>query len=303
MKLGVIGGAGLLGSTTAFYAGTQGIFSEIKLLDVKENVLRSHVMDMDQALLPLSDTRVTFADYSDLGDCDIILIAASLPERAVDNRNEYLQGNLKLVRTICENLKQYAKDKIIINTTNPIDVFNYAVWKLLDFPREKMIGFCINDTLRLKWALSKVRNVPYSDIDAIVLGEHGDGQVPVLSGVKIGGSPANLTADEIEKADTTIGNWFREYQALDSKRTTGWTSAINITKIMRCIVEESDEVLNCSAILDGQFGQKDVSIGVPVKLNKNGIASIESIDLADTEKAKFDKTSDHLRELIASIGF
>lgn len=303
MKLGVIGGAGLLGTTSAFCVGGKNVFDEIKLVDMKENMVHSHVMDMDQALLELSDTRISFANYEDLGDTDVILIGAAMPERQVQDRNEKLNENLNLIKSVCQRLKDanVIKDQIIINTTNPVDVFNYTVYKLLGLPRERIIGFSANDTLRFKWAIAHAFQVPYKEIDAICLGEHGDGQVAVYSGVKINGKPVEIDEDRKKVIAGMIGEWYRDYNALDSKRTTGWTSGIMLSRYMELIAKDDGTVINCSAVLDGEYGQKDVSIGVPVTLGKGGIKKIVDMPLAENEKASFDATSDKLRTLLASI--
>lgn len=303
MKLGIIGGAGLLGSTTAFYAGMSGALTEIKLVDVKENMVMSHVMDMDQALSTLSPTRVVKANYPDLGDCDIILITASLPERNVSNRNEYLQGNLALVRDICENIKRFCKDKIVINATNPIDVFNYVVWKLLLWPKEKILGFSINDSVRFRWAVANVKNVPIASVSAICVGEHGEGQVPLFSDVQIDGMPAALTVVEQASVNSAVSNWFKEYQALNSGRTSGWTSALGLGKMITAIAKDSREVIPCSVILDGKYGQSDVSIGVPVTLGRNGVGHINTFSMSESEQDNFCQAAEKIRGLVASIGF
>lgn len=305
MKLGVIGGAGLLGTTTAFCAGGKGIFEEIKLVDMKENMVHSHVMDMDQALLEQSNTRISFATYADLADVDIIMIGAAMPERQVQDRNEKLNENLNLIKSVCSSLKNanVIKNQIIINTTNPVDIFNYVVQQLLELPRERVIGFSANDTLRFKWAISKTLNVPYKAIDAICLGEHGDGQVAIYSGIKVDGKAVDVDADKKANIAKMIGQWYLDYNALDSKRTTGWTSGIMLARYMELIAEDGDTVINCSAVLDGEYGQKAISIGVPVQFGKDGIKKIVDIPMSDEEKASFDGTSAKIRSILESIGF
>ena len=156
-RLGIVGGAGLLGSTTAFCVAQTGVFDEIILLDIKENMVMSHVMDMGQAMCPISKTKLLKGDYEDLAECDVVLVTASLPERKVANRNEFLQDNLGIVTPICEKLKTFCKkDCVLINATNPVDVFTYVYWKLLGWDRHQVLGFCANDTLRLKWATAQV---------------------------------------------------------------------------------------------------------------------------------------------------
>ena len=229
MKLGVVGGAGLLGSTSAFLAGMKGYLEEIKLLDVKENLVKNHVMDMAQAIYSSSDTKVTFAQYKDLSDCGAILITASLPERKVANRLEYLWDNMNIIKPVCESIRENCPHQpVIINATNPVDIFNYIIWKELGWDRKKIVGFNGNDTYRLKWAASIVTGKPFSDIDGFAIGEHGNGQINLYDKMTCGGEPLGLTGDEIGKIESITANFFSEMNALNSGRTSGWTSAVNI---------------------------------------------------------------------------
>lgn len=131
MKLGVIGGAGLLGSTSAFIAGMKGYLDEIKLVDIKKNLAICHVMDTGQAIYSVSKTKITYADYEDLSDCGIILISTGIPERKVSDRMEYLRDNMKIIKPIYLKIREYCRNAVIINATNLVDIFNYVVWKLV----------------------------------------------------------------------------------------------------------------------------------------------------------------------------
>lgn len=301
MKLGIIGGAGLLGSTTAFMVGIKNILEEIKLVDLNKSVLGSHVMDMEQAMLPISKTKISKAEYSDLYDCDIILITASLPERKVDNRNEYLQGNLRIVKPICENLKKYNKDSIVITCTNPVDVFNYVTWRLLGWDKNKLLGFSLNDTLRMKWAIANVTDKEYEKLNGICIGEHGDGQVRLFEQMTYDGKPMKLTHDDINGATKLTADWFREYQELDSKRTTGWTSAVNLTKILEAVATDSGEIIPCSTIFTGEYGYEGLSMGMPVALGKEGIKGIYLPDLTNHQKKQLDETATKIQEITKDI--
>ena len=304
MKLGVIGGAGLLGSTTAFYTGTKDILEEIKLVDLKKNMVKSHVMDMGQALLPFSRTRIVEADYPDLYDCDIILITASLPERNVASRNEYLAGNVGVVTPICRMLKKYCPNQpVVINATNPVDVFNYITYKLLGWDRKKLIGFTLNDTLRLKWAAALVTGKDIRKIDACCIGEHGDGQIRLYEQMKYDGSPWILSREEREQIEEKTANWFSEYQALQSGRTTGWTSAVSLAAMIEAIACDTREILPGSAVLEGELGYTEISMGMPLCLGKEGILAVENPKLTAEQRKELDITAEKIRKLIHSVNF
>lgn len=301
MKLGIIGGAGLLGSTTAFVVGMKDILKEIKLVDLNKSLLGSHAMDMGQSLLPISKTKITQTEYSDLSDCDIILMTASLPERNVKDRNEYLQGNLGVVIPICEELKKFNKEPTIICCTNPIDVFNYIIWEKLGWNKNKIIGFSLNDTLRLKWAVSNVTGKSYDKLEGHCIGEHGDGQIRLFDQIKYEGKPIKLTEEDKNKATQLTADWFGKYQSLQSGRTTGWTSAVNLSKVIEALVTDSKDIIPCSTILTGEYGYENLSMGMPIVLGRDGVKEIKLPELTAIQKEQLDNTALKIKNLINSI--
>ncbi|MGI6214671.1 MAG: malate dehydrogenase [Christensenellales bacterium] len=303
MKLGIIGGAGLIGSSAAFLAGVQKLVSDITLVDINKKMLMSHVMDMSIALKEYNDVSVKAGEYADLDECDIIIISASLPERNVKSRNEYLKGNLSIVESICTELNKLSSEKIVIMATNPIDVFNYIAWKKLKWNRSKFIGFSYNDSIRLKWALSKAISIDYSGINAMTLGEHGDGQIPLYNKATYHDKLINPETKQIETAKQMVSNWFTEYQGLQSGRTTGWTSAVGLVELVRRIVNNDKTHISASAILNGEYGLTNVSIGVPVMLCENGIEKIESISLEEETIEQLKNTASKIQRLINSVGY
>ena len=303
MKLGVVGGAGLLGSTSAFLAGMKGYLEEIKLLDVKENLVKNHVLDMGQALYSVSDTKVSYADYKDLSDCGIILITASLPERKVANRLEYLWDNMKIIQPVCENIKANCPETVIINATNPVDIFNYVIWKTLGWDRKKIIGFNGNDTYRLKWASSKVTGKKFADIDGFAIGEHGNGQINLYDKMTFKSEPLALSEKEIGEVENMTANFFSEFNALNSGRTSGWTSAVNIENLIEAVATNSGRVLECSSVLDGEYGLSGVSLGVPVSIGAEGMLEYRLPELTESQKERLTAVSDALKKTIADAGF
>lgn len=303
MKLGIIGGAGLLGSTTAFCVGLKDVLEEIKLVDMKENIVKSHAMDMGQALKPISRTLVSAADFNDIGDCDIILITASLPERSVANRNEYLAGNLSVITPICQKIKENCNNSIVINATNPVDVFNYVVWKLLGWEKNKIIGFSANDSLRFKWAIEMVTGREFQKLDGMCVGEHGDGQIRLYDQLKYEGKPLYLSAAEKNAVEEKTANWFTEYQALKSGRTSGWTSAVSLSSIIEAIATDRKSIIPCSTIIDSSQYDISVSMGMPVRIGKNGVEEIVSVNYSDEQKQQMHDVAQKIRGLIDSIEF
>jgi len=303
MKLGVVGGAGLLGSTSAFLAGMKGYLEEIKLVDIKENLARNHVLDMGQAIFSTSKTTVSYGEYKDLADCGIILLSASIPERQVADRMEYLRDNMKIVKPICEQIKANCKEAVIINATNPVDIFNYIIWKILGWDRKKILGFNGNDTYRLKWAAAEVTKKDIKKINGFCIGEHGNGQINLYNQMTYEGSPINLTHEEILNIESMTSKFFAEFQALNSGRTSGWTSAINIEELIEAVATNSGKVIECSSVLLGEYGYNGVSFGVPVSVGTEGIISYEMPELIPEQKTKLNEITAKLEETLSKIEY
>lgn len=303
MKLGIIGGAGLLGATTAFCVATEGVADEIVLTDVRENVAASHAMDIGQAVCETTATRLSVGGLDDVRFCDVILNVAGIPERSAASRDDYLRGNIAIFRELAENIKKWGTAPVFVSATNPVDVLNYSLCEMTGLPRERFIGYSRNDSLRFAWAVSEETGLPVSGIDALVIGEHGDGQVPVFSRLKLrgGGAFPELGDDAKTRILNRVNTWFAEYQKLDSGRSSGWTSAVGLCRIIRAIATNSDEVLPCSVIPDGEYGLNGVSIGLPVLLGRGGVREIIEANISGVERAGLAAAEKKIRLLIENL--
>ena len=287
MKLGVIGGAGLIGATTAFFAATEHVAEEIVLYDLKDNLAVSHAMDIDIAVSEFHDIVARSGDFDDLADCDVIFNTAGIPERKVASRAEYLEGNLVIYRDIARRIRAWGSMPVIVSASNPVDVLNYVLLEEIGCTPEKLIGFSRNDSVRLQWAIARECGLSTPDVEAFVIGEHGDGQVPLFSTVRNRRAGLPLELSEVQRANilSRIGDWFTEYQKLDCGRSSGWTSGVSMTRILEMICDDSDSVVSCSVIPNGEYGLSGLSIGLPVKLGPGGVKEIVELRLEDSELA------------------
>lgn len=297
MKISIVGGAGTLGATSAFVMAQQNLANEICLVDIKENVAKSHEMDMGQAVASLSQTKITSGGFEKLTGSDIVLVTVGIPEGQVSSRMEYLDGNLKIVASVCRQIQRYAPRSMIITATNPLDVINSMIPGFMSIDRHKLIGFSLNDSYRLRWAVAHIQEVDINDVDAMVLGEHGEDQCPLFSQIFLRGEKLELQPEQKVMAASMIQDWFKDYQQLNSGRTSGWLSAINIARIVQSIVHDTKEVLPCSVI-----GSDGISIGQPVILGRNGVERIVEVQMNELErnqwmaaKAKISQTVSNLR--------
>ena len=235
-KLGIVGGAGGLGSTMAFYLGLQDLFEEIALTDVKANVLGTHLIDLTECFSEETATRVVGGGWEVLSGCDLVIMAASITGAKVQSRNEYLAANIKLVRETAARLKEFCPKATVITATAPVDVFNMVFQAETNWDRQRFLGFNRNDSQRFRWAVSEVLKIDGRRVGGLVLGEHGETQVPIFSTVTIDGRPAELAASRRLAVEKILKEWYGHWQSLDSGRTTTWTSATSISHMIKIML-------------------------------------------------------------------
>lgn len=306
MKLGVIGGSGRLGATTAFCVGVNDLVDEIKLFDIKENMTAANVMDMGQAFLPLNRTKVSHARrYEDFSDCDIIYCAAAKPySKEIKDRAQELKMNIELIAPICEELKKNCKDSaILIISANPVDVFVYVYWKLLGWDKNRILGLSLNDTIRLKWATANVTGLEYSNINGVTIGEHGGAAVRLYDQMTYGCKALNLSEDERLQIERMCSEWFENWVALETGTTTGYTSATSITSMIEAIVHDTQKIIPCSTVYCDSVGYDGCAMGLPVKLGKDGIEEVVLPELTDDQRNQLDVAAKKISEMIKSVGY
>lgn len=303
MKMAIIGAAGGLGSATAFCVGQKGLMEEIKMIDVKKNVVETHVMDLYQGLLDDTHTKFTIAGYADIGDCDIIVITASVPYNpAVTDRSANLKLNYEIVQSIATEVKKYIKpDAILITGTNPIEIYTYAYYKLLGLEKNRVIGFCAPDTIRMKWAIEEITGIPYASLDCWCLGEHGKA-VRLYDQATVDGKPLVLTDEQKATVEKMNVEWFAHWQSCKSGRTTTWTSSIHITKLIEAILGDTKAKIPAAAVLTGEFGLRDVAMDMVCRIGKIGIEEIVDPQLTATQQESLNVTAERLLNMERQIG-
>jgi malate dehydrogenase len=302
VKLCIIGGGGTVGSSAAFRISSLGLVDEIVLLDARRNMAESHAMDLDQAAGSLGGCAVGAGDWEDLAGADIVILSAGMPERNVASRDEYLAGNLEIVKEAAGHIAARCPEAVVLVATNPIDVFTAAVVELTGTERRRVIGYSWNDTLRLRWAVARVLGEPAADVDALVIGEHGESQVPLYDRITVRGLPVVLSPEQQEAADAAVRGWFSSYQGLNSGRTSGWTSAVGLATMVGAIVGNGPDVLPGSVVLHGEYGVRGVSLGVPLRLGRRGADEIIQLPLTAAQQAAFEaaasKVGGHLKDIL-----
>lgn len=306
MKLGVIGGAGRLGATTAFCVGLRDCVDEIKLMDIKENFAAANVMDMNQAFLPVSRTKVSLAkDYSDFADCDIIYSAAAKPfSKDIKDRAQELMMNVDIIAPICEQLKKHCKPTtVVIVSANPVDVFVYIYQKLLGWDKKQFLGLAANDTIRLKWATELVTGKEYGNLGAACIGEHGGGAIRLYESMTYGDLPFELDDSQKKQIEDECAGWFGNWTALETGTTTGYTSGVTMSIMIEAIAKDLNTIMPCTTPMCDQMGYATCAMGLPVKLGKGGVKEVLIPKLTPERKKELDAVAEKISSMIASVNF
>ncbi|MER5699751.1 hypothetical protein ABT255_51420 [Streptomyces mirabilis] len=286
MKVVIIGGAGGIGSSAAFnLLSSQGTY-EIVLVDTRPNMITSHAMDLENALsLGATEDIVRGGTTKDALDADVVILSAAVPLRLNSSRSVFLADNAQVVAE-CLRPLQEAGDTfhgIVLMLTNPVDPLLTWVHRQGWLPRHRLLGYTLNDSLRLRTGIALALGVPPRDVDAWTLGEHGEGQVPLYSRITVGGKAVELTEDQQRTAEEYANTWYAKHVALNSGRTSTWTTGLGTARIVEAIATSSGTVLPASVVLDGEYGVHGVSLTVPVELGPTGVHRIVPWHLSPNE--------------------
>ena len=290
MKVSIVG-AGAVGASCAEYIAIKDFASEVVLLDIKDNYAEGKAMDLMQtASLNGFDTKITGStnDYSKTAGSDIAVITSGIPRKPGMTREELIGINAGIVKMVSENLIKHSPEVILIIVSNPMDTMTYLTHKVTGLPKNRIIGMGgALDSARFKYRLSEALDCPASDIDGIVIGGHSDkGMLPLTrlasrNSVRVSEFLSSKRLAQVA-ADTKVGG-----ATLTSMLgTSAWYApGAAVSALVQAIACDQKKMFSCSALLEGEYGLTDLTIGVPVILGKNGLEKIVKIDLTEDEKA------------------
>ncbi|OCG23754.1 L-lactate dehydrogenase [Gilliamella sp. wkB108] len=296
-------GVGNVGSTTAYTFVNRGICEEIALVDLNKELAYGHAQDLlDAAAYRQNMIKVSLRDSTDCADIDIAIITVT-SGLAQKSRAEELAGTSKIVANIVPNMMKNGFKGIFLIATNPCDAITYQVWKLSGLPRHRVIGTGVwLDTVRLRRLLGEKMDIGPQSIDAFIVGEHGDSQFPVWSHSSVYGIQLNqLDKNRIDFQDIGLTAKNKGFEIVKYKHCTEYGISSTITEICQHIFTNSHRALALSCILNGEYGYKDVAIGVPAILNQHGIKKIIELDFSNNEKQLFDNSINIVKNYIAQI--
>ncbi len=300
MKVTVLGAAGWVGMSAAFQIAATGLADEMVLIDLRENLVEHHAMDLSTAVSGL-DVKVRAGGYEDTAGSGVVINAAGLHGDITADRTEMLKKNTLMARDTAAQLNKYCPDAVVFTAVNPVDAINYALWLTKHFDRRQLVGYSLNDNLRFREFAAHAKGVEVSRVEALAMGEHGLTQVQLFSSVKVDGKPVTFSEDEKESIRQAYGAFFHKLEGLKSGRTTGWTCAIGLATLTRAVVNDTGELLCGSAILDGEYGLRGLSMGVPIRLGKSGIQEIVELELAADEQAAVDRSVEQLMKNVPVV--
>jgi malate dehydrogenase len=297
MKITVIGAAGCVGSATAFNIAMQGMADELVMIGGKrQNVLMHHAMDIGAAAASLK-TEVSAGSYKDMSGSDIVINAAGIHQDISSPLiKERLPLNLPMIKEVAQNINQFCPDAMVITATNPVDPLNYAMYLLSKGrDRNKIIGFSLNDSTRYRVLAGRVLGVKSNRIEITAIGEHGPSKVLLFSSLRVDGKPIVIDEKAKQKIRESEDELLFLFEGLKAGRTTGWTSAWGITALCRAIINNTGETIPCCVALDGEYGCKNMCMGVPVVLGRGGLRKVLEWKLAPEEKEALAHSVDILK--------
>ncbi len=304
-KISVVG-AGHVGATCAQRLAEKELAEEVVLIDIVEGIPQGKGLDQwESAPIEGFDTMVTGAnDYEAAAGSDIFIVTAGIARKPGMSRDDLLKTNAGIVRSVSEEIARVAPDSIIIMVSNPLDVMAYVAKETTGFPRERVIGMAgILDTARYRSFVAMELDVSVKDIQALVLGGHGDTMVPLVSYTSVSGIPLTHFIGQ-DRIDALIERTRKGGAEIVGHLKTGsayYAPSSAAAQMAEAIVKNKRRILPCAAYLEGEYGQDGIFLGVPCKLGTAGLMEIVELDLSDSERAQLDRSAGAVRETLAAV--
>jgi malate/lactate dehydrogenase len=259
-------------------------------------MVTSHVMDLEQVLEQGGTGSIRGGDQPDVLDADVVVVAASAPLTVNVSRLDYLLANAEIVEELVAVLAGAGRwPGTLVVVTNPVDPLCTWIQRRTGIDRTRVLGYTLNDSLRLRTGIAKALRVDPGTVDAWVLGEHGDVCVPLFDRVRVGDGAVLLTPEMRAEAAEFLRTWYVRHVALDSGRSSTWTSGVGIAAMVDAVANGADELWPVSLVLEGEYGVEGVALSVPVSL-RDGAASINEWQLSAEEQDAFQRAAELVRE-------
>ena len=306
MKVSIIGGGGLVGSSAGFALQTGGIVREIVLIDVNQELAEGQALDLMHGCSLAADQKITAGGSEHVADSDVVVITAGLRRKPDESRLALIDRNVKLFQKILADVKQHGlkPDAMVFVVSNPVDVLTYLALKELSLPEDKVIGLgTVLDTTRLRGILATSLDVPPTQVSALILGEHGDSMVHIWSSAQIAGLPLEkwpgytpTLIPDVEKRTRGSGA-----EVIGKKGGAGFAVGLSIADVIHSVALDQRRVLPVSSLQNGAYGIRDVCLSVPTVIGRDGVLNRVEIDLWPKERMGLQKSARVLRETLDKV--
>ncbi|MFB6283166.1 MAG: malate dehydrogenase [Halobacteria archaeon] len=295
-KVSVVGAGGTVGAMAGFNIAKEGFADEVVYVDIAEDPAVGQAHDTMHGIAYDSSTEVRYGEYSDTEDSDVVIITAGKPREPGMTRLDLADANKPIMEDIVSEVEEYSPDAITLLTTNPMDVLNYHIYASGDRDRSKVIGFAGRlDSARFRYVLSDRFDTSVLNVDASIIGEHGDTQVPVFSKVRIDGRDPEFDADDRDEITESLRE--SAMNVIEKKGATEFGPGRGCAHVVEAIAEDRGDIIPSSVVLDGEYGYEDVSIGVPAKIGRNGVEEVVEWELSEREEEMFEVSAEKLKEI------
>ena len=304
-KVSVVGGAGNVGATVARAIAVKEL-ADVVIVDIAAEKAAGLALDIHEACpIDGSDTRlIGTTDYAATANSDVVVITSGMPRKPGMSRDDLLQVNYKIMQTVTEQVVRHSPNCVIVPVANPLDAMCQAVYRLSRFPRERVVGMAgVLDSARMRTFIALELNVSVENVHAFVLGGHGDTMVPLPRYSTMAGIPITelLPKETIDAICSRTANGGAEITKLVG--TSAWYApGAAAAEMVEAILKDKKQIMPCSVFLQGEYGIRDLFVGVPVKLGRGGAEEIIQIKLTPDEQAAFRKSADAVKELTTVIG-
>ncbi len=305
----VIVGAGAVGSSFAYALAQKGMADEICLVDANHDLAEGQVLDLAHGLPFYPPVQITVGSKTDYSDASVIVITAGSKQNPGESRLNLLQRNASIIEAIVDDIVGQNSQAILVITTNPVDILTHVALKRSGWTKNRVIGSgTVLDSARFRYLISQYCNVDVGNVHAYILGEHGDSELPAWSMTNVAGVPVDEYAPKQGSGDwhTERERIVREvkesaYHIINYKGATYYAIGMALTRIVGAILQNQQSVLTISTLLDGEYGVKDVCLGVPCVLGQDGVVNIVEASLMRDEQKALEKSANTLQEALKNL--
>lgn len=303
-KISVVG-AGNVGATAALYLAQRGT-AQVQLIDIVEGMPQGKALDMLEAspIYGLDSMPVGSNNFDDVRDSDVVVITAGFPRQPGMDRLDLLKKNADIMSMVAERVGRLAPKAVVLVVTNPLDVMAWLCWKTTGFPHNRVLGMAgVLDSARLRAFVAVEMGVSVKDVDAMVLGGHGDSMVPLPRYTTVNGVPITelLPAPVVDKLVARTRKAGGEIVSLLKTGSAYYSPAASVVEMVDAVLRDENRILPCAAYLSGQYGMRDIYLGVPVKLGAGGAKEILELKLTSKELVELQRSGKEVQEAIASL--